>query len=63
MRTYECAEYDSRREDAAGARGAGINDPLALEEVDFKKPQGSQCDRSLSFNCPITIPKRFLQGF
>src|SRR3984957_16952996 len=30
------AENDSSREDAAGARGAGINDPLPLEEVEFK---------------------------
>jgi hypothetical protein len=52
---YELPKAISRREDAAGARGAGINDPLPLEEVDFKsfKAHG---DRSLSFDCPITIP-------
>jgi hypothetical protein len=36
---YELPRNDSRREDASSAGESGVNDPLPLEEVDFKKLQ------------------------
>jgi hypothetical protein len=41
----------------------GSTNPLPLENVDFKSFKANGAIRSLSFSCPITIPKRSLQGF
>jgi hypothetical protein len=42
---------DFSREDAAGASGAGINDPLPLEEVDFKSFKAN----GAIVRCPLAV--------
>jgi hypothetical protein len=48
---YELPENDSSCEDAACARGARINDPLPLEEVDFKRFKAS----GAIVRCPLAV--------